>query len=116
VAAPAHKDDQSIAEVVADLKDLTVAYAKQETIEPLKGIGRYVGFGVAGSVLLSIGVTTFAVAVLRYLQTQTGSTFTGNLSWIPYLITMAFLAVVVGLAVWAISRDERARRNREATP
>jgi hypothetical protein len=115
VAAPAHKDDQSITEVLGDLKDLTVAYAKQETIEPLKGIGRYVAFGVAGSVLLSIGVLLFAVAVLRYLQTQTGSAFTGNLSWIPYVITMGFLAAVAGLAVWAITKDERAQRNREGT-
>jgi hypothetical protein len=115
VAVPAHKDDQSITEVLGDLKDLTVAYAKQETIEPLKGIGRYVGFGVAGSLFLSIGVLLFAVAVLRYLQTQTGSTFTGNLSWIPYVITMAFLAVVAGLAVWTISKDERAHRDGEGT-
>jgi hypothetical protein len=113
VAAPVRKDDQSITEVLTNLKDLTVSYAKQETVDPDKGLGRYVGFGVGGSLCLSIGVTLFAVALLRVLQTQTGSTFTGNLSWIPYVITIAFLAVIAGLAVWAITKDAREHRERE---
>lgn len=113
MAAPARKDDQSITEVLTDLKDLTISYAKQETVDPLKGLGRYVGLGVAGSLLLSIGVTEVAVALLRLLQTHTGSTFTGNLSWIPYVITIVFLAAVAALSLWTITKYERARREEE---
>ena len=35
--------------------------------------------------LLSIGLAVLAVGFLRLLQGETGSTFTGNLSWIPYV-------------------------------
>ena len=90
-----------MAEVVNELWDLTKTYAKQQTIDPLKGIGRFLLFGLGAAVTGSIGLVLLLVALLRALQTQTGSTFTGNLSWIPYLIVL-----VVGLlfALLAISR------------
>ena len=40
---------------VADLLDLIKNYARQETTEPLKGAGRWIGFGLLGSVLLMLG-------------------------------------------------------------
>lgn len=78
-------------------------YARQETIEPLKGLARFVAFGVAGSLLVGIGVTLLFLAGLRALQTETGTTFTGNWSWAPYLIVTVAAVVVAGLAVRAIS-------------
>ena len=110
---PARNDEQTIPEVIGDLKELTIAYAKQETVDPLKGLGRYIGFGIAGSVCLSIGVVVLAIAILRALQTQTDTALTGNLSWIPYLVALAFIGVVAGLAIRAISKDTRERRQDE---
>lgn len=78
-------------------------YARQETIEPFKGLGRFVVFGVAGSLLLGIGVTLLFLAGLRALQTETGTTFTGNWSWAPYLIVTVAAGLVAALAVRAIS-------------
>jgi hypothetical protein len=89
-------------DTITELKDLLVEYAKQETIVPLKGIGRYLAFGLGGSVLVAIGVVLLALAGLRALQTETGTTFTGNLTWIPYLIVLAGLAVVGLVAAKAI--------------
>lgn len=89
-------------DTISELKDLLVDYAKQETVTPLKGIGRYLGFGLGGSVLVSTGVLLLALSGLRALQTETGTTFTGNLSWIPYLIVLAGLAVVGLIAAKAI--------------
>ena len=86
--------------------NLIVAYVKQETLDPVKGLGRYVLFGVAGSVALSIGLVILAVGVLRLLQTETGSTFTGNLSWIPYLIIAVMVVLVAFVAVKAVSRGQ----------
>jgi len=84
--------------------DLVVAYAKQETLGPLRGVGRFVAFGVSGSIALSIGVPLLLLALLRALQTETGSTFGGNLSWLPYLITSGAALGVLGLAAWRIKK------------
>lgn len=78
-------------------------YARQETIEPLKGLGRFVGFGVAGSLLVGTGVLLLVLAALRALQTETGDTFDGNWSWAPYLIVTVAAAAVAALAVRAIT-------------
>ena len=84
--------------------DLVVAYAKQETLGPLRGLGRFLAAGVGGSVALAVGLPLLLLALLRALQTETGSTFQGNLSWLPYLITAAAALAVAGLAVWRITK------------
>ncbi len=89
---------------------LTVDYVKQETLGPLKGLGRYLAFGVGGSLLLATGLLLGLVGFLRLLQTETGTTFAGNLSWLPYLIVTAAALIVIGLAGWRITKGEAARR------
>jgi hypothetical protein len=97
-------------ETVRELRELVVAYAKQETVEPIKGLGRYVAFGLAGAALLGMGVVFLAIGALRALQDETGSTFTGAWSWVPYLI------VVVGSAILAvIAWAARGKRKTTAT-
>jgi hypothetical protein len=93
-----------IPQVVSELKDLATAYAKQETIDPLRGLGRFLGWGVGGSVMLGIGVVLMILAGLRALQTQTDATFTGSLTWLPYLITVVVGLLLMALAVWRVSR------------
>jgi hypothetical protein len=83
---------------------LVIDYVKQETLDPLKGLGRFVLFGVAGSVALAIGLVILSVAFLRVLQTETGSTFSGNWSWAPYLICTVVVVAVAAVAVKAVSR------------
>lgn len=97
---------------VSELKELLVAYAKQETVDPLKSLGRYLGFGLAGSLLMSIASVFLVLAVLRVLQNETGSTFTGNLSWIPYLLTLAVVAAFLAVIGLAIKRVKDAQRPR----
>ena len=66
-----------------DLWDLLVAYAKQETIDPLRNLGRYLGFGLAGMALLTLGTFFLAMSLLRALQTMIGGVFDGFWSWVP---------------------------------
>jgi hypothetical protein len=84
----------SIGEVV----DLTKRYALQEIVGPLRNIGRQVGIGLAGALLLGIGMLTLLVGLLRLLQTETGDVFDGNWSFVPYVIvlivTIALMAIV----------------------
>ena len=101
-------DQKSVPQVLGELKDMTVSYAKQETVDPLRSIGRFVGFGVGGSFLLGVGLCLLGLAVLRALQTETGDTFEGDWSWAPYLITTAVLLVFTGLAVRAIKEKRDA--------
>ena len=97
-------DDTSLPGLATELWDLVRAYAKQETIEPIKGIGRFVAFGVAGSLLLGVGSVLVALAILRALQTETGSAFDGNWSFAPYLLTLLACAAVIVAAVAAMQR------------
>jgi hypothetical protein len=85
---------------------LIVEYVKQETLDPVKGLGRYVLFGVVGSVALSIGLAILAVGFLRVLQGETGTTFAGNLSWIPYVICAVVVILIAAVAVKAVSRGQ----------
>ncbi len=85
---------------------LVIDYVKQETLDPLKGLGRFIVFGVAGSVALAIGLVILSVALLRVLQGETGSTFAGNLSWVPYLICAVVVVLVAAIAVRAVSRGQ----------
>lgn len=104
--AKAKEQAKSVPEVVSDLWQLCKDYAKQETIDPLKGLGRYLKWGVPGAILLALGFTLLAMAGLRALQTETGDAFDGNLTFVPYLIT---LVGAVALAVIAITRVGRSR-------
>ena len=95
-------------QIVLELRDLVVAYFRQETIVPLKSLGRYVLFGLAGALLLGTGFVLLGVGALRLLQTETGSTFRGDWSWAPYGIV--FVALCVGGAVtWKARGARRAR-------
>ena len=89
---------------LVEMFDLVKAYAKQETLDPLKGAGRWLGLGLAGSVLLIIGSLELILALLRALQTEFGSAMTGNLSWLPYLITVAAAGLLSGLLAMRINR------------
>lgn len=102
-------ESASLPTQVVELKDLVVAYAKQETVDPLKRLGRFLAAGIAGAVLLSIGLVLLSMSLLRALQEETGSSFTGKLTWVPYLLTVAGALVVVALAVYAIGKPKRRR-------
>lgn len=100
----ARDDDsaKSIPQVASELWELSTAYAKQETIDPLKGLGRFLTFGVGGAVLLAIGSALLLLAGLRALQTETGTTLTGSLTFVPYFIVGAVGLVLSGLVVLRI--------------
>jgi len=100
---PADTTDKSVPQVFTELWEMIKAYARQETIDPLKGVGRYIGFGFIGAVLAATGIILLLLSLLRALQTEgiTGTTFHGSWSWAPYVIT---LLVAVALAILAGSR------------
>jgi predicted cobalt transporter CbtA len=82
---------------------LTVDYLKQEALEPLKGLGRFLAWGVAGSFAIAIGILLLLVGVLRLLQAETGTALTGDWSWVPYFAVSLLGAAVAGVAGWRIT-------------
>lgn len=109
---PRRAGGKSLPTLASELWQLVRGYIKQETVDPLKGLARFVGYGIVGSTLLSLGLFLWVLALLRALQTETGSRFTGNLSWLPYVITLVLCAVVAGLAARAIGSHKRKARRK----
>ena len=103
----ASKQDKAVPTLVAELGQLVRDYLKQETVEPLKGLGRFLARGLAGSVLLGVGLVLLLLAALRALQTETGTTLDGNWSFVPYLVALLLAAAVAGLAARAIGSHKR---------
>lgn len=94
----------SLPEIAQDLWDLLVAYARQETIDPLRNIGRYLAYGLGGMIVITLGVFMIGLSALRALQTQTGEAFTGFWSWVPYLLVALVLGGLVAVAVSRIGK------------
>lgn len=102
--------------VARELWQLVVAYLKQETIEPLKGLLKFIAMGAAAMFCLGIGAVLLSLAGLRALQTETGDAFDGNLTVIPYVIVLVCAGLIAGLAVRAIGAEKRrSDRAREGT-
>lgn len=93
------EEQKSIPEVLSELWELLVSYGKQETIEPLKGIGRFVGYGLAAAIVGSTGIVLLTLAGLRALQDHNDGHLTGNWNWVPYLAALVLLAILVTIAV-----------------
>ena len=103
----AQGNDKSLPTLANELWALVVTYLKQETVEPLKGLARFVGLGLLGSVLLAIGLLLVVVAGLRALQYETAPHLTGHWSWVPYLAVLVFSGLAAGLAGRAITSKKR---------
>ena len=97
--------EQSLPALLTELWELVVAYAKQETIGPLKGLKQFLAWGVGGTVLTAFGLVLLSLAGLRALQTET--TLDGHLSWLPYLLVVVVAAGVIALVVRAIIKPMR---------
>jgi hypothetical protein len=89
---------------VGDLVQLVKDYARQETLGPITGFGRYVAFGIAGAFLVGLGMLVVLLGLLRMLQTEADWLDGPNTALLGYLITIAVGAAFIGLAVWQIKR------------
>jgi hypothetical protein len=110
VSPPADaKRTPPLPQLVTELRDLVVRYFREQTLVPLQKLGRYIAFGIVGSLLLGFGVVFLGMAGLRALQEETGDTFSGDWSWVPYLIM--FVALLFGAAlVWLARTARRAEK------
>ena len=108
--ANAKKDD--IGTLVRDIGTLVVGYVKQETVDPIRGLGRFLAFGAAGVVVGGLGLVLLVLGGIRLLQEETGKAFSGHLSFIPYLITLVVCGALAGLAIKAGTGHDKKRDRR----
>jgi hypothetical protein len=101
---------KSLPEVLTELKDLTIAYAKLETVEPIKALGRFIALGAAGAVLMGLGTILLSLAGLRALQMETGTALTGSWNWVPYAVAFVILALFSYISLKFISRRPKKER------
>jgi hypothetical protein len=96
-------DPGSIGQVIDLVKD----YAKQETLGPIKGAGRWLAVGAAGAVLIGTGCVFLVLGVLRMVQNEFGKTFRGSwMTMLPYLFAFVASLAVMGVAAWRISKKK----------
>jgi hypothetical protein len=95
--------DESLPTELRELFDLILTYARQQTIDPLKKLGRWVAFGVAGALLVGLGFLLIGLGLLRAIQSEAGRHLAGDWSWVPYFVVVLFLGAVIGLMVRRMS-------------
>ena len=104
---PSGGDDRSVQQVASEMWSLTLDYARQEIRDPVRGLGSYLLWGSLSMLLIGIGMVLLAIGGLRALQTETGSTFTGSLSWAPYGIVLAGALLVLGVVGVLMTRGKK---------
>jgi len=97
---------QTLAEEAEEIKNVALRYVREETVDPVKALGRYTAYGCAGSLLVGIGGLLVAVGLLRLLQ----ELFHGTTSWIPYVLVTLGGIVIVGLTLIKIGSGPSRRR------
>jgi hypothetical protein len=101
ITRPAKREEKSFSELINELTGLIIAYFKQETLAPIRSLVRYVGYGVAGAILMAIGGVTLTLTVVRLIQDEAGAHLRGSLTWVPYTGGILVAALIIA---WAITR------------
>ena len=100
---------EQIAETVQMVKD----YARQETLDPVKTAGKWIGFGMLGAVLIGFGTAFLTLGLLRLVQTEWPSTFDGRWTrMVPYLFALVLCIIVAVAAFLRINKKPLTKEKR----
>jgi len=84
-------------------------YARQETLEPIKGAIRWVAVGSVAALCLGLALVFAALGVLRLSQDLGDTVLDGSWSFLHYLITLCVVAVLVVVIFSRVSRRSLAK-------
>lgn len=109
---PLFRRAASTTDHVTDVVESVKAYARQETIEPLKGAGRWLAMGTLAALSLGLSIILGALGILRLSQDLGGTTLDGSWSFTHYLITMFVTGIFVAVAFSRISQRTLAKEGK----
>jgi hypothetical protein len=90
---------------IGEAFQLVKAYAKQETVDPLKAVGGYLKWAVPGVLLLAVGWVFLLVGLLRVLQTEV-DWFDGGWSFVPYFVVLVVGVAITGLVIVRVRKGD----------
>ena len=88
-----------------DVVRLAVAYAKQETIDPVRALGRYLLWGTLGALVMCFGFVLLVLGALRFVQTH--HKFGRTTVFVPYVLTAAGAVIALVLLGLGYRRSVR---------
>lgn len=83
-----------IPKLVSELAELTKAYLVENTVQPLRRIGRFTGLSLLGGILMTVGWVLLSVAGLRLLL----SVLPDTPLWSALAYALASLAALLAAA------------------
>jgi hypothetical protein len=89
----------SFVELVKMVRD----YVKQETLDPLRGVGRWLAWGIVGAIALLFGAVVGLIGLLRLLQAEVFNQANG-FTWAPYMIIVGVALIMISLSLTRIAR------------
>jgi hypothetical protein len=90
-------------QLVSDFVDMSKEYLLQETVEPVKDLGRFAGYVIGASIVFAVGAVLLAIAGTRgiiYLLPD-GS----NWSALGYILGALAIGLVIGAMVALAGRE-----------
>ena len=97
------RDSADLGSVVELVKD----YARQETLGPIQGAGKWLGMGAAGALMIGFGNVFLILGILRLVQNEYGKSFRSPwVAIVPYFIALIATVIVMTFAAWRISRKK----------
>ncbi|MDH3190354.1 MAG: phage holin family protein [Acidimicrobiia bacterium] len=93
---------QEIPQLAQDLVESSIAYLRQETIEPAKRLGKQAGMGLGGAILLSLGAFLAVLGIYALLK----MVLPEGEWWVVLsrLLTAVSAALAAGLVGWRMSK------------
>ena len=92
--SPIDRNRAAKAPSLGEMYDLVRDYVKQETLDPIRGAGRWMAWAALGAVTLILGMTFLMLGLLRLVQSELFTANDGK-TWIPYLIVVIVSVLLV---------------------
>ncbi len=100
--------DKSEPKSAHEVLEMLFAYIRRETLKPIRGAGRWIGYGLVAALSLSIGIVLGAIGILRLVQ-STIFAESQTWSWVSYIIAVGICSAVLMFTISRIRKGSLGR-------